>query len=274
MQNLMSTELSNAELTLAKLTSKLAQIPSCVIAVSGGIDSMLLAYIAVNYLQSEVKIAHAYSPAVPSDAFARVKNYASQYAWQLSIIDAQELTSDSYVMNPVNRCYFCKSNLYQRIAAVFPGLVILSGTNQDDLSDYRPGLIAASEHSVRHIYVETNINKRDIYELARYLKLTDLEDIPAQPCLASRVETGMRISRDDLNFIDRAEQIGKQVLSDRHTLRCRLTAEGVYFEVAEALNLIDQTKIDEEIRRFCLSESRHFMGIRSYQKGSAFIHAG
>ena len=93
-------------------------------------------------------MVHAASPAVPAEATARVRAHADRYGWALTLIDAGEFADSRYRTNPIDRCYFCKSNLYARIAGIFAG-VILSGTNTDDLGDYRPGLKAAGEHGLQ-----------------------------------------------------------------------------------------------------------------------------
>ncbi len=120
------------------------------------------------------------------------------------LLDAGEQADARYRANPVDRCYYCKTNLYARIREATPD-AIASGTNRDDLDDFRPGLRAAAERDVVHPYVEAGIDKADVYALAASLGLDDLERLPAQPCLASRVETGIAIAPDDLAFIDAVE---------------------------------------------------------------------
>ena len=99
------------------------------VAVSGGVDSMLLAYIAHQVAGINANVYHAFSPAVPKESLQRIRHYAERYQWNLHIIDAEELSNNSYVSNPVNRCYYCKSNLYQRIQSL-TDKTIVSGTNQ------------------------------------------------------------------------------------------------------------------------------------------------
>ena len=258
---------------LRRLENLLSDSPAYVIANSGGVDSMLLSYVAHNRTESNVRIAHAFSPAVPTDAIERIKYYANTHGWQLSILDAKEIDDHNYKSNPVNRCYFCKTNLYARIECEFKGLPIYSGTNIDDLSDYRPGLIAASENHVRHIYVEADINKDDIYALASYLKLSDLESLPSQPCLASRIETGIVIQSDDLHFINKVESAAKLKFSQLNTVRCRLTHSGVRFEIGEELVDADKAALSDTVQQLCSQYNRDFSGLQLYKKGSAFIHA-
>ena len=103
---------------------------------------------------------HAVSPAVPPHATARVRAHAERHGWALTVADAGEFDDPRYRANPVDRCYFCKSNLYDRIRSVTEGTVA-SGTNLDDLGDYRPGLKAAAERGVVHPFVEAGIDKAD-----------------------------------------------------------------------------------------------------------------
>src|SRR4030095_4933063 len=125
--------------------------------------------------------------------------HAARHGWPLVLLDAGEQDDARYRANPIDRCYYCKTNLYARIAEATSD-PIASGTNCDDLDDFRPGLRAATEHRVVHPYVDAGIAKAGVYALAAELGLDDLERLPAQPCLASRVETGIVISADDLAF--------------------------------------------------------------------------
>lgn len=264
--------MSSIKNKLRRIEALLSETSDFVVAVSGGVDSMLLSYIAHAKTSSNVRMAHAYSPAVPTDAIQRIKQYAGTYNWSLYVLDAEELKDSDYKKNPVNRCYFCKTKLYSRIANEFPSLPIYSGTNLDDLTDYRPGLIAASENQVRAIYVEAEISKQDIYDIASYLGLSDLESLPAQPCLASRVETGIVIQPDDLHFINEVEAAAKSKFSQLNTVRCRITANGVRFEVGDDLLDTEKAALSKTVQHLCAEHNRDFAGIQEYQKGSAFIH--
>lgn len=239
------------------------------IAVSGGIDSMLLAFVAHRFGGDAVTMVHAVSPAVPPHATARVRDYAAREGWALEIVAAGEFEDDNYLSNPVNRCYFCKSNLYNRIGALGRG-VIASGANLDDLGDYRPGLKAASERAVVHPYVDAGIDKATVRALARMFGLDDLAVLPAQPCLASRVETGIPIRADDLLFIDRVENEVRRLSGRNATLRCRVTAAGIVIELEDAL-LPMRGALGGAVAALCAEAGRAFAGVRPYRRGSAFI---
>ena len=174
------------------------------IAVSGGVDSLTLATLAGREIGDGATMLHAVSPAVPEAATARVRALADAEGWRLRVIDAGEFDDPAYRANPANRCFFCKSNLYGAMAAAMPG-TLASGTNLDDLGDWRPGLKAAENHGVRHPFVEARMTKADVRALAADLGLGDIATLPASPCLSSRVETGLRIEPEALIMIDRVE---------------------------------------------------------------------
>jgi uncharacterized protein len=248
----------------ARLEHVLGRFPRLAVAVSGGVDSLTLATIAARTVPDFIAV-HAVSPAVPARASERVRELARQRNWRLIEIRAGEFADADYLSNPVNRCYFCKSNLYTRIREVtdFP---IAAGTNLDDLSDFRPGLAAASENHVVHPFVEAQIDKKSLREIAARAGLGDVASLPAQPCLSSRVETGIRISERDLDFIDRVERLAEKALGPV-TLRCRITNVGVRIETGVEIppSLVDH------IRELCAAESRAFLGIAAYRQGSAFV---
>ncbi|MEN8196406.1 MAG: adenine nucleotide alpha hydrolase, partial [Pseudomonadota bacterium] len=123
-----------------RLARLLKEYGEATVAVSGGVDSMTLASFAHRTLGRDgVRMAHAVSPAVPRAATARVQARGAEEGWRLELVDAGEFADERYRANPVDRCYFCKSNLYGMLAAM-PGGMVLSGANRDDLGDYRPGL--------------------------------------------------------------------------------------------------------------------------------------
>jgi uncharacterized protein len=254
---------------LAALVEVLDRHPRLAIAVSGGVDSMTLAHVAHRHSRTRATMMHATSPAVPAAARARVETHAARHGWALRVLDAGELADARYRANPVDRCYFCKTNLYDRIRE-HTADTIASGTNTDDLSDFRPGLKAATEHGVVHPYVEAGLDKAAVYAIAASLGLTDLERLPAQPCLASRVETGIAIDAGDLAFIDAVESRLAAQLPQGAVIRCRVTHAGVAIELGEAP--AGARTVAEAIgRSACAEAGRTFVGVRSYARGAAFL---
>jgi len=248
----------------ARLEHLLTRFPRLAVAVSGGVDSLTLATIAARTVPDFMAV-HAVSPAVPARASERVREMARRQSWRLLEIGAGEFADADYLSNPVNRCYFCKSNLYKRIREVtdFP---IAAGTNLDDLSDFRPGLTAARENGVVHPFVEAGIDKQTLRGIAARAGLGSVASLPAQPCLSSRVETGIRISERDLDFIDRVERLAEAALGPI-TLRCRLTNLGVRLETDVSI----PPALIETIQELCNDERRLFLGIAAYRQGSAFV---
>jgi pyridinium-3,5-biscarboxylic acid mononucleotide sulfurtransferase len=246
------------------------------VAVSGGVDSVTLATFAHRADGSRVEIFHAVSPAVPEEATERVNRLAADRGWRLRIVDAGEFTDARYLANPVDRCFFCKTNLYGCIAR-HSDAQILSGANLDDLREYRPGLEAAKRHSVRHPYLEAEIDKRGVRSLAQELGLGALSELPAAPCLSSRVETGIAIRPEVLKAIHAVEQ---GIAKDFPTgiVRCRVRAKGVVIELdPETLAAIVGER-EDELRA---NAERIFAGIaptldlsfQPYRNGSAFVHS-
>lgn len=255
---------------LGPLRTVLAGYRPAAVAVSGGVDSMTLAHVAHRVLGDDVTMFHAASPAVPADAAARIRSHADRNGWRLRIVDAGEFDDERYLANPSNRCWFCKSDLYGTLAG-HTDARLLSGTNVDDLGDWRPGLRAADDHSVRHPFVDAGMSKRDVRAAAAALGLHDVAELPSAPCLSSRVETGIRILPSSLRAIDAVESMLRDTLRPT-TVRCRMRESGVVVELdRDSLGRLDAARRDrlaERIRtRFGLSVSE-FTG---YERGSAFL---
>ncbi len=244
------------------------------VAVSGGIDSLTLATLA-HRLRPETEMFHAVSAAVPGDATARVERLAVDLGWRLQVIEAGEFEDASYRANPTNRCFFCKTNLYGAIERHTAGQMV-SGANTDDLGEYRPGLDAARHYAVRHPYLEARIDKRGVRSLAVALGLGTLSELPAAPCLSSRVETGIAIRPEVLRAIHGVERTLAQDFP-RGTVRCRVRATGVVVELdPDTLAALDGARRDavrEDVeRRFSGLLPQHGLSFAAYRNGSAFLH--
>ncbi|WP_420391546.1 adenine nucleotide alpha hydrolase [Acuticoccus sp.] len=240
------------------------------IAVSGGVDSMTLATLAHRRRPGTVRMVHATSPAVPSEARRRVEDHAAAEGWRLDVVDAGEFADANYRANPHNRCYFCKSRLYGAVDAVLAasgGGPVASGTNTDDLGDVRPGLAAAAERGVRHPFVEASIDKAGVRALAAANGL-EFAALPAQPCLASRVETGIAIEPADMAFIDALETRLRELAGGSAAVRVRLRAAGAAVETdcAEAR----WPALEALAADACHAARRPFLGVERYRMGSAF----
>lgn len=209
------------------------------VAVSGGVDSLLLATLAHRTLPGTTLMAHAVSPAVPPECTARVRAEAQAQGWRLTLVDSGEFSDERYLQNPFDRCYFCKTHLYGRLGALSRELsgwfgttpVMVSGTNTADLEGHRPGLEAAIEHGVRHPFVEVQASRGDIRAMAGELGLW-FAQIPASPCLSSRISTGTRLTPEILAAVNFAETFLRDRL-DVQVLRCRVRDRAMLVEMLE-----------------------------------------
>ncbi|HTT40539.1 MAG TPA: hypothetical protein VMH32_23025 [Burkholderiales bacterium] len=261
---------------LAALEAVLRGIGRVAVAVSGGVDSLTLGYVAHKTLGPGAAMFHAVSPAVPKEATHRTRQLAGRERWNLSVIDAGEFERDEYMRNPLDRCFYCKTSLYSAIRP-HTSEQIVAGTNLDDLGEYRPGLLAAKEHGVRHPMVEARIDKRGVRAIAQHLGLEALAELPASPCLSSRIETGIGIDPVVLASVHDAERLVSLALRPK-TVRCRVRARAVVIELDEAAleSLSEERKRDlaEQVRALFESTSSPAkpVSFAAYRVGSAFLH--
>ncbi|MEY4269787.1 MAG: hypothetical protein RLZZ58_1003 [Pseudomonadota bacterium] len=262
-----------------RIEAILDAIGPLVIACSGGIDSMLLAMISHRRAPSQTGIAHAISPAVPDEGTARVQDWAVREGWALHTVRSGEFEDERYLSNPVNRCYFCKSNLYASLQMIGDSLgthgTIVSGANLDDLGEYRPGLIAASEQGVRHPWIEAEIGKADIRALAGELALP-FADLAASPCLASRLYTGTRVTPERLRAIYVCEALIRE-RTGIAVVRCRIRAERMIVEVGDAdRHRIAAALLGDVLALAIMHEpalKEALLDEAAYQPGRAFVGA-
>ncbi|MGV0806565.1 adenine nucleotide alpha hydrolase [Mycolicibacterium setense] len=242
------------------------------VAVSGGVDSLTLAAFAQRTRGDQLEVFHAVSPAVPPEATDLVRELADSEGWDLHVINAGEFDDPAYTTNPINRCFACKSHLYGAIVGRTASAVV-SGTNADDMGEFRPGLIAASTFGVSHPYVDAGIGKVEIRSLARELGLGDVAELPAAPCLASRIQTGIPIDPQILLAVNRVER-GLRSMLEPQAVRCRVRDGGVVIELDRhtlgKLTVQGQEQVAQWVGRQW-PESGVTVAIERYVRGSAFV---
>jgi uncharacterized protein len=208
--------------TIEQLEERIGSLGSCVVAFSGGVDSSLVAALAARALGARALAITAVSPALATGELDGARDVARAIGIRHETITTDELAREGYRANGRDRCYHCKSELYDQLAALAERrgfAVVLSGANADDIGDWRPGLTAAAEHGVLHPLLDAGVGKAEVRRLARELGVPSAEK-PASPCLASRVPYGTEVDPAVLAQIDRAESavkaLGFPVLRVRH----------------------------------------------------------
>lgn len=192
---------------LERLKSTIAGCKSAVIAFSGGVDSSLACAVAHEVLGERAVAVTAVSPTYPPGEIDVAKEVANRIGIRHLIIETDELDDPKFVSNPIDRCYFCKGELLGKLDEIRKKLgfkKILDGTNHDDLSDFRPGSRALEEFGVMSPLALAGIGKEEVRQLAADYGLPN-SDKPANPCLASRIPFGSRITPERLKRIAKAE---------------------------------------------------------------------
>ncbi len=193
---------------LQKLGDHLRDLSSVLVCFSGGIDSAVLLAVAHRVLPPGKAVGFtAVSPSLAPSELKDAKQLAEQLGAEVRFVDSHELEIPEYARNESDRCFHCKTHLYElaELARAELGLAhIVNGTNQDDLGDYRPGLVAAEQARVRSAFVELGIGKAEIRALGRELGL-EIWDKPAAACLSSRLPYGTAVTAERLDRVARME---------------------------------------------------------------------
>jgi uncharacterized protein len=236
-----------------ELEAPIRRLGSAVVAFSGGVDSSLVACLAARALGDRALAVTAISPALATGEREAAVDVARAVGIAHEFVTTEELAREGYVANGRDRCYHCKTELYDRLDALAArrGFAsVLSGANADDLGDWRPGLAAAAEHGVRHPLLEAGVGKDEVRALARTLDVPSA-DKPASPCLASRLPYGTPVDPETLALVDRAEtavkRLGYRILRVRHYgERARVEIGGD--ELPRALTPSGRARVIEAVR--------------------------
>ena len=213
---------TSIELRHTALRESIASMESVIVAFSGGIDSSLIAYVAGQTLGQQALAVTSGSASLKRRDLELAERLAADWGLRHRVIVTDELTKSDYRANPVNRCFHCKTSLYdalERIAKEEGIATVVNGTNLDDLGDHRPGLIAADDYHVRSPFIEAKFTKKDIRELAAHLGLENAQK-PQSACLSSRFPYGTAIDEAKLAQVEAAEDaladLGLQQFRVRH----------------------------------------------------------
>ena len=193
---------------LQKLIRILKEMKGVVVAFSGGTDSTLLLKVAVDALGERILAVTASSETYPKKELKEAREIACRFGVKYKIVKTGEWENKHFRANPVNRCYFCKKELFRTLAEIagrknLPFMV--DGTTKSDLFDFRPGSQAARELAVRHPLLEAGLTKEEVRALSRKFCLSTAEK-PAAACLASRIPYGIPLTREVLEKVDKAER--------------------------------------------------------------------
>mgnify|MGYP003211704115 FL=1 len=254
-----------------KLKNYLSSLESVVVAFSSGVDSTFLLKTAHEVLGDKVIAVTAESCSFPKRELNEAKLFCQKEGIKHIVVESEELEIDGFCKNPVNRCYLCKKELFEKITEIAKEnniKNIVEGSNIDDNGDYRPGLQAVSELNIKSPLRYAELNKNEIRELSKKLELNTW-DKQSFACLSSRFVYGEEITKEKLSMVDKAEQL----LLDLgfHQLRVRIHGTIARIEVLpdefpELIEEKNRLKIVTEFEKYGFTYIS--MDLKGYRTGS------